>query len=143
MKLHALFTLSVAYFLLFVVALFTTGVTLFITELGVEELTQLSQVAEMIKPKSFEGIIEILSPHIIGMGLMLFVVAHFLLFSKKFTQAFSLKLFIALAFVILVDQSAYLFVSMGWTMFGWVKVFTLLIYASLLAVLVWMVAISL
>ncbi len=128
---------------MFVVALFATGVALFLVELGVEDMADLTQMAGLIKPKSMEGLIEILSPHIIGMGLMLFVVAHFLLFSKKFSQAFSLKVFVALALVILTDQFSYLFISIGWEMFGWVKLFMLLVYASLLSVLVWMVASSL
>ena len=143
MKHHQLYTLSIVYFLMFVVALFATGVALFLVELVVEDMADLTQQAGLIKPKSMEGLIEILSPHIIGMGLMLFVVAHFLLFSKKFSQVFSLKVFVALALVILTDQISYLFISMGWEMFGWVKLFMLFVYASLLSVLVWMVASSL
>ena len=143
MKHHKLYKLSIAYFLLFVLALFTTGVALFLLELGVLDMDTFAQLIAEIKPKSIEGIIEILSPHIIGMGLLLFVVAHFLLFSGKYTQVFSLKVFSALALVILIDQSAYLFISMGWEMFGWVKVLSLLLFAILLSLLVWMVATSL
>jgi len=143
MKAQQLYTLSIAYFLVFVVAVFASGLTLFFVELGVGDLDTFSTVISQMKPKSIEGIIEILTPHIMGMGLMLFVVAHFLLFSKKFSHTFSFRVFLALVFVVLIDQSAYLFISSGFEIFGWVKVFSLLVYAFLLSLLVWMVAISL
>lgn len=127
---HKLYTLAIRYFMLFVILLLASGVALFWLELAIES-------------KSIETIIEILTPHLIGMGLTLFVIAHFLLSSTKFTQNFSLKIFLALAVIILLDQSSYLFILMGFEVFGWIKLVSLLLYILLSLVLLWMLGVSL
>lgn len=127
---HKLYTLAIRYFILFLVLLIISGVALFWLERGLET-------------KSIESIIEILTPHIVGMGMTLFVVAHFLLSSTKFTQHFSLKIFLALAMVTLLDQFSYLFILMGFEVFGWIKLVSLLLYILLSFGLLWMLSISL
>ena len=133
---NRLYSIAVIYFLVFVVLLFVSGVWLWLLEMDID-------ISNITKPKSIEGIIEIVSPHIIAMGLMLFVLSHFLLSSTKFTHSTSLRIFLALSIVILLDQSAYLFIFIGWEIFGWVKVVSLLVYGILLSLLVWMLLVSL
>ena len=116
-KKEHLYGLAIGYFLIFVLFTIGSGVALFLLENGI-----------IPKAKSFEGFIEIVSPHILGMSIMLFIVTHFLLFSTKYTQQLSLKIFLWVVVFMVFDQSSYLFMFMGLECFSMVKVFTILGY---------------
>ena len=112
-----LYTLSIRYFLLYVLLTISTGLTLFFVENGLN-----------IQVKSFESIVEILSPHLIAMGLTLFVVAHFLLFSGRFKQIFSLKVFLLVSLFIVLDQSMYMFMAWGISYLTFFKYLSITLY---------------
>ena len=122
--------LAIGYFLFFVVLTLSSGVALFLVENGLNP-----------KEKSFEGLIEIVSPHLLGMSIMLFVVTHFLLFSRKYSQKFSLKIFLAVVFLMILDQSSYFFMFIE--CFSLVKIFSMLGYILGVIILLWMIFFSL
>jgi len=116
-KKEHLYSLAIGYFLIFVLLTVGSGVALFLVENGFTP-----------KAKSFETIMELLSPHLLGMSIVLFVVTHFLLFSKKYTQKFSLKVFLWVVLFMMFDQSSYLFILMGLEWFSVVKLVSIVFY---------------
>jgi len=124
--------LSIKYFLIFTFFTFSSGSTLFFVENGFSP-----------KLKSFETIIEIFTPHVMAMGLTIFVVAHFLLFSTRYKQQFLEKIFIILVFLMLLEESGYLLMSIGGEFFSMIKVLLLLLYSIAFIAMLWVVLMSL
>ena len=146
MKDFNLYHIPIAYMIVYVIAILATGVWLFLLSqgLGSSDIVQtLEQIAILPEPKSLHNFIEVAAPHIFAMGTLIFVVAHFMLFSTKISKKFSLRISIVLFTVALLNIGAYLLISFGLVVSGWVKLFTLALFVLLFLFMLGMVAFSL
>ena len=124
MKNLKLYHIPIAYMLVYVVAILATGVWLFLLSqgLGTTDIMQtLTKVVTLPEPKSLHNFIEVATPHMFAMGTLIFVVAHFMLFSTKVSQKFSLRVSVLLFSVALLNVAAYLLIIFGVVVSGWIK----------------------
>jgi len=146
MKDLKLYHIPIAYMLVYVVAILATGTWLFLLSQGLgssDILQTLEQIATLPEPKSLHGFIEVAAPHMFAIGTVIFVVAHFMLFSTKISKKFSLRISIVLFTVALLNIGAYLLISFGLVVSGWVKLFALALFVLLFLLMLGMVAFSL
>jgi len=146
MKHLKLYHIPIAYMLLYVVAILLTGVWLFLLSQGLASsdiLSTLIHIANAPEAKSLHNFIEVATPHMFAIGTLIFVVAHFMLFSTKVSQKFSLRISITLFIVALLNIVAYLPIIFGLVVSGWVKLLDLGVFVLLFLVLLGMVAFSL
>ncbi len=78
--------------------------------------------------KSFEGMFEIVVPHLFAMAIFAFVINHFLLFVDNFCQKKALKLSIFIFFLILLINLSGYFASFGIVFFIYLKILFLLLF---------------
>jgi len=146
MKHLKLYSIPIAYMLVYVVAILVTGVWLFLLSQGLgsaDMMQTLTYVITFPEPKSLHNFIEVATPHIFAMGTLIFVVAHFMLFSTNISQRFSLRVSVLLFVVALLNIVAYLAIIFGLVVSGWVKLVTLVVFVLLFLLLLGMVAFSL
>jgi len=146
MKNLKLYHIPIAYMLVYVVAILVTGVWLFLLSqgFGTTDIAQtLTKVATFPEPKSLHNFIEVATPHLFAMGTLIFVVAHFMLFSTKVSQRFSLRISVLLFGIALLNIVAYLLIITGVVVSGWIKLLSMGLFVLLFFVLLGMVAFSL
>jgi len=146
MKHLKLYHIPIAYMLVYVVAILATGVWLFLLSqgLGSSDIVQtLTQIATLPEPKSLHNFIEVATPHLFAIGSLIFVVAHFMLFSTKVSQRFSLRVSVLLFIVAFLNILAYLLIIFGVVVSGWIKLLSLGVFVLLFLLLLGMVAFSL
>ncbi len=147
MKFIALYKIPITYLLLYAVLILASGVWLFLLSQGLDSAQSLNHTLKDIihtpEAKSVRGLIEVATPHLFAMGMLIFVAAHFMLFStrvsKKMTAVVSLIVF-GLA---LLDIFSYFAISFGWVVSGWLKLFALFAFVSSFVVLLALLAFSL
>ena len=146
MKNLKLYHIPIAYMLVYIVAIVGTGIWLFLLSqgLGSSDIVQtLTKIVTLLEPKSLHGFMEVATPHTFAMGTFIFVLAHFMLFSTKISHKFSLIVSILLFTVALLNISAYLFISLGLLVSGWIKLLTIALFVLVLLLMLVMVALSL
>lgn len=146
MKNLHLYTIPIAYMLVYIVAILVSGVWLFLLSQGLASadiLQTLTNIVNAPEPKSLHNFIEVATPHMFAMGTLIFVVAHFMLFSINVSQKFSLIVSLLLFTVALFNISAYLFISFGLVVSGWIKLFSMALFVFMFAVMLGLVAFSL
>ncbi|RLA69686.1 MAG: hypothetical protein DRG09_05190 [Epsilonproteobacteria bacterium] len=144
-KLH-LYHIPIAYMLLYVVAILISGIWLFLLSQGLASadiLQTLTHIATTPEPKSLHNFIEVATPHMFAIGTLIFVVAHFMLFSTNVSKKFSLRISLMLFTVALFNVLAYLFISFGLVVSGWIKLFSLALFVLVFLFMLGMVAFSL
>lgn len=143
MKNTHLFILPIFYMVLYTVAILVSGVWLFLLSQGLGEeriAITFSNIINSPVTKSIYGLVEVATPHLISMGMLIFLVAHFLLFSTKVSKRFSKKISIALFVTAFANIFSYFLISFEIFASGWVKLcmmgtFVLLFMFVLLLVL--------
>ena len=146
MKNLKLYHIPIAYMLVYILAILTTGMWLFLLSQGLgssDILQTLRQIATVLEPKSLHNFIEVATPHLFAIGTLIFVVAHFMLFSTKISQKFSLRVSVLLFIVALLNIVAYLLIIFGVVISGWIKLLSLGLFILLFLLLLGMVAFSL
>ena len=146
MKNLKLYHIPIAYMLVYVVAILATGVWLFLLSqgLGSSDIMQtLTKIVTLPESKSLHNFIEVATPHLFSMGTLIFVVAHFMLFSTKISQRFSLRVSVWLFIVALLNIAAYLLIITGFVVSGWIKLLSMGLFVLLFLLLLGMVAFSL
>ena len=146
MKNLHLYSIVIGYMLVFVVALLVSGLWLFLLSQGLsgsEIMETLISAMNSPEPKSLHGFIEVATPHMFAMGTLIFVVAHFMLFSTKISQKFSLVISLLLFATALFNISAYLLIIVGFVVSGWIKLLTMGLFVSVLFFMLGLVAFSL
>jgi hypothetical protein len=132
--------------LLFAVAVLLTGVWLFLLSHGAREhglYATLYTILATPATRSWHQFIEVAAPHLFGMGMTLFVAAHFLLFGRRIPKRWSLGISAVLFGVMFADIFAYAFIIAGVVTSGWMKLTALGVFAALSLLLLGMVAFSL
>jgi len=146
MKNLHLYHIPIAYMLLYVVAILVSGVWLFLLSQGLASSDILETFIHMVttpESKSLHNFIEVAAPHMFAMGTLIFVVAHFMLFSTKVSKKFSLIVSLVLFIVALFNISAYLFISFGLAVSGWIKLLSLALFVLIFLGMLGLVAFSL
>ena len=146
MKYLKLYHIPIAYMLVYVVSILATGVWLFLLSQGLgssDILQTLTKIVTLPEPKSLHNFIEVATPHMVAMSTLIFVVAHFMLFSTKISQRFSLRVSVLLFIAALLNITAYLLIIFGVVVSGWVKLLSLGLFVLLFLLLLGMVAFSL
>ncbi len=146
MKNLHLYTIPIAYMLVYVVAILVSGLWLFLLSQGLASadiLQTLTNIVNAPEPKSLHNFIEVATPHMFAMGTLIFVVAHFMLFSTNVSQKFSLTVSLLLFTVALFNISAYLLISFGLVVSGWIKLFSMALFVLVFVVMLGLVAFSL
>jgi len=146
MKNLKLYHIPIVYMLVYVVAILATGIWLFLLSQGLSSSTimqTLTQIVTVPEPKSLHNFIEVATPHLFAIGTLIFVVAHFMLFSTKISQRFSLRVSVLLFIVALLNILAYLLIIFGVMVSGWIKLLLLALFVLLFLLLLGMVAFSL
>ena len=146
MKNLYLYNIPIAYMLVYVIAILLSGVWLFLLSQGLASsdiLQTLTKIINTPEPKSLHQFIEVATPHMFAMGTLIFVVAHFMLFSTKVSQKLSLRVSLLLFAVALFNIFAYLLISFGFIVSGWIKLLSLLLFVLVFMVMLGLVAFSL
>lgn len=146
MKNTHLYRIVIGYMLLFVVAILCSGIWLFLLSQGLSQAQILQTITAFIQtpaPKSVYGFVEVASPHLFAMGTLVFVVAHFMLFSNKISYSVSKNLAWLVSMSALFNIFAYGFISLGVVVSGWIKLFAMGVFVALFLILLAVVALSL
>jgi len=146
MKNLHLYTIPIAYMLVYLVAILLSGLWLFLLSQGLASadiLQTLTNIVNAPEPKSLHNFIEVATPHMFAMGTLIFVVAHFMLFSTNVSQKFSLTVSLLLFTVALFNISAYLLISFGLVVSGWIKLFSMVLFVLVFVVMLGLVSFSL
>ncbi len=138
-----LYGISVRYMLLFILLILFSGVWLFGLSQGwdlVSDEHLLTPWYDTVLP-SWHRFIETATPHLWGMGMTLFVAAHFLLFGSRISQRNARLISIVLFSVMFADIFAYLPALIGLDAAGVLKplfsILFVLLFVILLGILWW------
>ena len=147
MKNIALYSLPIRYMIIYVILILMSGLWLFLLSHGLEcsesLLGTLKNVIASPAEKSMEGLTEVATPHLFAMGTLIFVAAHFMLFSTKISQKSSLIVAMALFIFALFDIFSYFAIAFGLVVSGWVKLVALSGFVLLFVLMLGLVGISL
>ena len=147
MKHTALYKIPIIYMIIYVLLIMLSGVWLFLLAQGLEGeesiIATLNHVIIAPAEKSIEGLIEVVTPHLFAIGTLIFVVAHFMLFSTKVSQKFSLIVAMVLFMVAMFDIFSYFAISFGLVVSGWFKLLAMSAFIVLFLFMLGLVGISL
>ncbi len=147
MKNIALYSLPIRYMLIYIILILMSGVWLFLLSQGLEcsesIIATLKNVIIAPADKSIEGLIEVVTPHLFAIGTLIFVVAHFMLFSTKVSQKVSLMVAMVLFVFALFDIFAYFAITFGLVVSGWIKLVAMSVFVLLFLAMLGLVGISL
>ena len=147
MKNLSFFHIPIAYLLLYTIMILATGIWLFLLSQGLNGsegiVSTLQHIVASPESKSLHNLVEVATPHMFAMGMMIFVVAHFMLFSTKISQKTSLIVALILFTLALFNIVSYGAISFGFLMTGWVKLISMSLFVGMFLLLLGMVAFSL
>jgi hypothetical protein len=147
MKNLALYTIPIRYMLIYAVLILVSGLWLFLLSQGLESSGSVMQTIKNVittpADKSVEGLIEVVTPHLFSIGILIFVVAHFMLFSTKISQKVSLIVAMILFAFALFDIFSYFAITFGLLVSGWIKLVSMSLFVLLFLVMLGMVGFSL
>ena len=146
MKNLHLYHIPIAYMLVYVVAILVSGVWLFFLSQGLSSsdiLETFMNIGNAAEPKSLHHFIEVATPHMFAMGTVVFVLAHFMLFSTKISYKFSLRISTLLFTAVFFNILAYLCISFGVFVSGWIKLISMGLFVLVLLFMLGLVAFSL
>ena len=147
MKNIALYAIPIRYMIIYVILILVSGLWLFLLSQGLDSsgsvINTIKNVITIPEIKSMEGIIEVATPHIFAMGTLIFVAAHFMLFSTKISQKVSLIVAMILFVFALLDIFSYFSITFGLVVSGWIKLVSMLLFVLLFLLMLGMVGFSL
>jgi len=147
MKNLSFFHIPIAYLLLYTVVILATGIWLFLLSQGLNGSEGIAAALEKIiaapEAKSLHNLVEVATPHLFAMGTLIFVVAHFMLFSTKISQRRSLIVAMTAFVLALVNILSYGAVSFSLVDTGWIKLISMTLFSGVFLVLLGMVSFSL
>jgi len=147
MKNLSFLNIPIAYLLLYTVVILATGIWLFLLSQGLNGsegiVATLKHIITSPEAKSLQNLVEVATPHMFAMGTLIFVVAHFMLFSTKIDQKISLVVALVLFTLALLNILSYGAISFGLMVSGWVKLVSMFLFVGVFLVLLFMVAFSL
>jgi len=146
MKNLSFFHIPIAYLLLYAVVILATGIWLFLLSQGLNGsegiVATLQHIISSPEAKSLHNLVEVAAPHMFAMGILIFVVAHFMLFSTKISQKTSLIVALVLFALALLNIVSYGAISFGLVDTGWIKLISMSLFSGVFLVLLGMVWVS-
>jgi len=103
----------------------------------------IAKIVHTPEAKSMHNFVEVATPHMFAMGTLVFVTAHFMLFSTKISQKNSLIVSMILFVFLLFNIFSYGLISFEILSSGWIKLLSMFLFVGMFIVLLGMVAISL
>ena len=147
MKKYPLYRIPVTYMLLYSILIVLSGVWLFGRSQGLEGIGSIGATLQKFLtsavPESMQRFIEVATPHLFAMGVLIFIIAHFLLFSRRVSVRMSLKLSTAVFVAALLNIAAYGLILSGMVVSGWIKLLAMALFIGLFFLLLLMVWMSL
>ena len=147
MKNLSFFHIPITYLLLYTVVILATGIWLFLLSQGLNGSEGIGATLQHIiaspEAKSLQNLVEVATPHMFAMGILIFVVAHFMLFSTKVSQRTSLVVALVLFVLAFFNIVSYGMISFGLLLTGWVKLVAMALFVGMFLVLLFMVGFSL
>lgn len=147
MKNIALYAIPIRYMLIYVVLILVSGLWLFLLSQGLDSsegvMHTLKNVISTPEIKSMQGLIEVVTPHLFAMAALIFVAAHFMLFSTKVSQKVSLIVAMLLFAFALFDIFSYFAITFGLFVSGWIKLLSLSLFVLLFLLMLGLLAFSL
>jgi hypothetical protein len=147
MKNNPLYALPIKYMVFFCLAILFSGLWLFLLSQGftnIENLIKTIQYSiQTPKDKSLHNLIEIATPHIFAMGILIFMVSHFLIFSPKIKIRYAIIISKWLYYFMFLNIFSYFFITLGWVTLGWIKILALSGFFLFFLILLTMVWVSL
>ena len=147
MKFIALYKIPIIYLLFYAVLILGSGVWLFLLSQGLDSAQSLMHVLTDIihtpEAKSVRGLIEVATPHLFAMGMLIFVAAHFMLFSTSVSKNTTTVVALIVFGFALFDIFIYFMISFGWVVSGWLKLVALFAFVSSFVVLLSLLTFSL
>ncbi|HQR73067.1 MAG TPA: hypothetical protein PLH07_04540 [Sulfurovum sp.] len=147
MKDSEFYKIPIAYLLPYSVLIVASGVWLFLLSQGLDSAQSLMQTLKDIfytpEAKSVRGLIEVATPHLFAMGMLIFVAAHFMLFSTRVSKKTTAIVALMVFGFALFDILAYFMISFGWLVSGWMKLLAMVSFVSALTLLLSLLAFSL
>ena len=143
----ALYSIPIRYMLIYVILILMSGLWLFLLSQGFDSsesvMSTLTNVISTPTIKSVEGLIEVVTPHLFAIGTLIFVTAHFMLFSTKVSQKVSLIVAMLLFVFALFDIFSYFAITFGLVVSGWIKLVAMSVFVLLFLVMLGLVGFSL
>ena len=123
LQMTTLYKNTIRYFLIMFSMLLFTGMWMFIehTSLNIQELQN------YYTPKSFFGLLETVSPHLFAMGMVTFILTHFLALKKR-NSFIESKLTLILFLLMLSSNLSGFFINEDSFLLLWVKLFSTLLF---------------
>ncbi len=147
MKNLALYSIPIRYMLFYVILILLSGLWLFLLSQGLESseslIGTLKSVIATPADKSVEGLIEVVTPHLFAIGTLIFIVAHFMLFSTKISQKVSLLAAMFLFVFAFFDIFSYFAITFGLVVSGWIKLLAMSAFVLLFLLMLGLVGFSL
>lgn len=147
MKSRSLYTVPIFYLVVYAALIVSTGIWLFFLTQGVSDsdtvIEMIRKVASTPAEKSIHGFIEVASAHMFAIGITVFVLSHFMLFSTRISHKTSLKVFMILFIFSLLDIFSYGLISIGFLVSGWLKLFSMFMFVLFFVAMSVMVTLSL
>ena len=147
MKNLSFFHIPISYMLVYTVLILGTGLWLFLLSQGLASsegfIATIDKIIQTPEPKSLHNFFEVAAPHMFGMGSLMFVVAHFMLFSTRISQKISLIVSMLLFVFLLFNIFSYGMISLGFVVSGWIKLLSMTLFVGMFLILLIMVGVSL
>ena len=127
------YTIALRYFFAMTLLLLFTGVWMFVlnTSLSIEGTTA------YYAPKSFHGLIETVSPHLFGMGLIIFILTHFFAILKGVKQENFKTFSLLFVLVMLLENLSAFFITEDGLILPVVKLLSTLLFVVYTYVAMW------
>ena len=125
--------LALRYFLVMTLLLLLSGLWMFIlnTSLSIEGTTA------YYAPKSFHGILDTVSPHLFGMGLIIFILTHFFAILKGVKQENFKTFSILFVLVMLLENMSGFFITEDGLILSLVKLLSTFLFVVYTCVAMW------
>lgn len=127
------YSIALRYFFVMTVLLLFTGVWIFVlnTSLSIEG------TSAYYAPKSFHGLLDTVSPHLFGMGLILFILTHFFAILKGVKQENFKTFSLLFILVLLVENLSVFFIVEDGIVFSVLKLLSTLLFVVYTCVAMW------
>ena len=147
MKNAALYNIPIRYMLIYVILILMSGLWLFLLSQGFDSAESLMRTLKnvIITPahKSVEGLTEVVTPHLFAIATLIFVTAHFMLFSTKVSKKVSLIVTMLLFVFALFNIFSYFAITFGLVVSGWIKLVAMSVFVLLFLLMLGLVGFSL
>ena len=129
---NSAYKVAITYFILFSLLLLGSGAWIFSQKIGFayESVLHyyLGNAAAFESPKTYEGLLKTILPHIFAFGLFVMVVLHFVIFTtKRNTKEFIVLIYLAFLSAFFEIFSPFMILE-GFEFFAYIKVFSFFLF---------------